>query len=136
MRLNVTTEAIQLYKVKVDIKTNLRELWDIWELNRRKNKDEHLYASFDISKIDKPYSFIKVIWATAKFAQENQVPNRFRFIGSFASFTDSYGADFKSRIIKEKELGTREDDFYDIEMRFSKTFLIDNDGLIISRIQE
>lgn len=129
--LNVTTEIACLYQVKIDVETNLAKLLDIWELNRRRNKNEHLYVSFDMSKIDKPYSFIKVIWATAKFAQENQVPDKFQLIGSFDDFMDSDGLRFTARLIKESNRGTYENDFYNIEMRFSRMFLIDKDGLII-----
>lgn len=129
--LNVTTEIACLYQVKIDVETNLAKLLDIWELNRRRNKNEHLYVSFDMSKINKPYSFIKVIWATAKFAQENQVPDKFQLIGSFNDFKDNDGLGFITRLIKESNQGTYENDFYNIEMRFSRTFLIDKDGLII-----
>lgn len=134
--LDITTETTQLYKVKVNARTNLAKLLYIRDIDQNKNDFRFLYASFDTSKIDNPYSFVRLTFATRGFIKENQSSNKFQLVGTLFSFKDENGDDFEIRLIKERESKIRAHDFYDIEMRFSKTFLIDRNGLIIKEIKE
>ncbi len=128
--LNVTTEISKMYRVVLDIRTNLGELYNLHEFNLLRNRTEFLWVSFDTGNLDKPDKFVKVIWATPEFIEQNPNLYKFQLISAIHCFKDKNGIGFEELIeSKEGELITN--DFYDIEMRYCNTFTIDSNGIIV-----